>query len=62
MFYLKPEYELSLIGNYSSPKIMACNFEVPIIGEESECFIGNLLHLPCESRIRIQSNRQLSLS
>ena len=39
MFYLKPEYELSLIGNYPSPKIMACNFEVPIIGEESECYI-----------------------
>ena len=25
--------------NYPSPKIMTCNFEVAIIGEESECYI-----------------------
>ena len=39
MFHLKPEYEFSLTGNYPSPKIMACNFEVAIIGGESECYI-----------------------
>ena len=39
MFHVKAECEFSLTGNYPSPKIMACNFEVPVIGEESECYI-----------------------
>ena len=39
MCHVKAEFEFSLTGNYPSPKIMACNFEVPIIGEESEGYI-----------------------
>ena len=39
MCHLKAEYEFSLTSNYPSPQIMACNFEVPVTGEESECYI-----------------------
>ena len=39
MYHVKAECEFSLTFTYPSPKILACNFEVPVIGEESECYI-----------------------
>ena len=38
MCHVKAECKFSLTGDYPSPKIMSCNFEVPVIGEESECY------------------------
>ena len=57
MCHVKAEYEFSLIGNYSSPKIMACNFEVPVIGEESECYILSPTSFLTDERTLIRDSR-----
>ena len=57
MCHLKGEYEFSLTGNYPSPKIMACNFEIPVIGEESECYILSPISCLTDERTLIRASR-----
>ena len=56
MCHVKAEFEFSLTGNYPSPKIMACNFEVPII-EESEGYILSPTSCLTDERTLIRASR-----
>ena len=57
MWHVKAECEFSLTGNYPSPKIMACNFGVPVIGEESECYILSPTSCLTDERTLIRASR-----
>ena len=57
MFYVKAECEFSLTFTYPSPKIMSCNFEVPVIGEESECYILSPTSCLTDERTLIRASR-----
>ena len=60
MCHVKAECEFSLTGNYPSPKIMACNFEVAIIGEESEGYILSPTSCLTDERTLIRASRLAS--
>ena len=57
MCHVKAECEFSLTGNYTSPKIMTCNFEVSIIGEESEGYILSPTSCLTDERTLIRASR-----